>query len=72
MDKFHGLIMAVTDQVNSHPITTSVAGVATTIVALLQSAQTVAGTLIAFFTSIAGVVTVLLQMRRAWRNRNKD
>lgn len=72
MDSWHGFVAKVATEANSHPITTTVAGLAATVVSLLQSAQTVAGTLIAFATSIGGLLTVFLQMRRAWRNRNKD
>lgn len=63
---------AAAEQVNAHPVTTTVAGIAATIISIMQSAQSVAGTLIAFATSIAGLVTVILQVRRAWRNRNKE
>lgn len=72
MESLHVAMLRVAETANAHPITTTVAGFATTVVSLLQSAQTVAGTLIAFATSLGGLLTVYLQARRAWRNRNKD
>lgn len=68
----HHFTARVAEATTAHPITTTVAGIATTVVSVMQSAQTVMGTLIAFATSMGGLLVVVLQARRAWRNRNKD
>jgi hypothetical protein len=65
------MMSAAVETVNSHPVTAAVGGMATATVAVLQSAQSVASMLIALVTSIAGLITAVLAVRNAWRNRNK-
>lgn len=72
MDSLHGIVIKAAEQVNSHPVTAAVSGTAMAAVSILQSAQSVASTLIAFVTSIAGLITAVLAVRNAWRNRNKE
>jgi hypothetical protein len=72
MDSLHGVVIKVAEQVNAHPVTASVSSIAMGAVAMLQSAQSVASTLIAFVTSIAGLITAVMAVRNAWRNRNKE
>jgi hypothetical protein len=71
MDLKH-MAVKVAEEASGQPVTSVLAGVAMQIVSVLQSAQTVASTLIAFVTSITGLVVAFLGLRGAWRNRNKD
>jgi uncharacterized membrane protein YjjP (DUF1212 family) len=71
MEAVRLMMAAATEVVNSHPVTAAVSGIAAAIVAVLQNAQSVASTLIAFVTSIAALITSVLAVRNAWRNRNK-
>lgn len=71
MDIKH-LAANVAENAAGQPVTSVIAGVAMQIVSVLQSAQSVASTLIALVTSITGLVVALLGLRGAWRNRNKD
>jgi hypothetical protein len=71
VDRFKFLAMQAAEQVGQHPITSTVGAVAAAIIAVLQSSQEVASTLIALFTSSAAAMTAFLTLRSAWRNRNK-
>lgn len=58
--------------VNEQPVTAAVAGIGASIVAVLQSAQEVVGTLIALLTSLAGLATAIMAMRAAWKKKDKE
>ena len=72
MERWHAMAAQVTAQVNSHPGTSAIASVGASILAVLQSSQQIASTLIALVTSLAALITACLAVRNAWRNRNKD
>ncbi len=72
MEGLRLMVAVATDAVNTHPVTASVVSIGAAAVSVLQSAQTVAGALIAFVTSIAALVTSIMAVRNAWRNRNKE
>ncbi len=69
MDQVHLLAVKAAEAVNSHPVAAAVSGIAASAVSILQSSQQVASTLIAFVTSIAGLITAVLAVRNAWRAR---
>lgn len=71
MDSLHGLMAKAVEHVNAHPISAAISGIAASAVSILQSSQQVASMLIALVTSIAGLITAVLAVRNAWRNRNK-
>lgn len=56
----------------AQPAQSAIAGILLQVVAVLQSAQTVASTITALLTSIGGLVIAYFGVRKAWRNRNKD
>jgi len=60
----------VTEAVQSHPLITGAASIASTTVALMQSAQQVAGTLAALVTSITGVVLAIMALRGAFKKKD--
>lgn len=66
------VFMQAAEQVTQHPVASNLGAVAAAIIAILQSSQEVASTLIALFTSSAAAMTAFLTLRSAWRNRNKD
>ena len=56
----------------AQPAASAAAGVLLNVVAILQSAQELAGTLIALVTSITGLVVAIMGLRGALKNRNKE
>lgn len=61
------------ESASSHPAISAAAGVTLNIVAVLQSAQEIMGTLIALVTSVTGLVVAILGLRGALKNnRNKE
>ncbi len=57
--------------VENHPGVAVTAGIASSLIALMQSAQEVVASLIALVTSIGGLVVAALAVRSTWKNRNK-
>lgn len=72
MDRFKFIMVQAADVVQQHPVVSNIGAVAAALVAVLQSSQEVASTLIALFTSIAAAMTAYLTLRKAWRNRDKE
>lgn len=63
----------VSESVHDAPaVKSTIAALVLQIVAVMQSAQTVASTLTALFTSVAGVVVAYIGLRKAWKNRDKE
>lgn len=50
-----------------HPLVTAAVSIGASLVAILQSAQEVVGTLIALVSSIAGLVTAIVALRGAYK-----
>lgn len=72
MERFQAMAAQVSAQVNAHPGTSVIASIGASILAVLQSSQAIASTLIALVTSLAGLITAIMAVRNAWRNRNRD
>jgi len=72
VDRFKFIMVQAADVVQQHPVVSNIGAVAAALVAVLQSSQEVASTLIALFTSIAAAMTAYLTLRKAWRNRDKE
>lgn len=70
--KLKHLAATATTAVDNHPAVAVVASIASSLVALMQSAQEVVSTLIALVTSIAGLVVAIMALRSKWKNRNKS
>jgi uncharacterized membrane protein len=70
MDKIM-VLSKVSQHINAHPVGAAFSAMAASAVSILQSSQQVASTLIALVTSLAGLITAIMAVRNAWRNRNK-
>lgn len=70
--KVKHLAVQATAQIDAHPVVAVAAGIGSSLVAVMQSAQEVIGTLIALVTSLAGLVLAVAGLRAKWKNRNKE